>query len=226
MLNFPMSPLLRQFLDPSVPSLKICGVTRTEDAEQLVGHHVPALGVNFWPRSKRYCPPDSAALFLPALKDRILRVGVFVNADPDDVSRLIRDDLIDLVQFHGDESPGYCERFTALGHPFIKALGVQSSGDLLHARTFHASAILLDAHAPGVYGGTGRTIDWTTARSFRDEHPECPLILAGGITPDNAAAALEAVHPAALDVASGSESSPGIKDLTKISALLTACLSR
>jgi phosphoribosylanthranilate isomerase len=218
-----MHTLLQQFLDPAVSSLKVCGVTLRTDAEQLVAHRVPALGVNFWPRSKRYCPPAEATVFLPALKDRILRVGVFVNADPEEVARLFEEDLIDLAQFHGDETEGDCMTFATRGLPFIKALGVKSPEDLESATGYHASAILLDAYAPGIYGGTGQTIDWTTARAFRDQHPALPLILAGGITPDNAAAALDAVHPAALDVASGSESEPGIKDFHKVAALLAAC---
>lgn len=221
-----MPTLLRQFLDPTVPSLKVCGVTLRTDAEQLVAHRVPALGVNFWPQSKRYCPPAEAAGFLSPLKDRILRVGVFVNADPEEVAGLFRDDLIDLAQFHGDETEGDCAVFALRELPFIKALGVKSPDDLDCATGYHASAVLLDAHAPGVYGGTGQTIDWTTARAFRDQHPALPLILAGGITPENAAAALEAVRPAALDVASGSESEPGIKDFRKVAALLAACQGR
>lgn len=201
----------------------MCGVTRPDDAEQLATLGVPALGVNFWPQSKRYCAPESAAQFLPALRGRILRVGVFVNPDPDLPARLLHDGLIDLIQFHGDESPADCAPFAARHLPFLKALGVKSASSLDHAPDFQACGILLDAHAPGLYGGTGHTIDWNLARTFIQHHPQLPLILAGGITPANAAAAVAAVHPAALDVASGSESSPGLKDFTKVTALLTAC---
>lgn len=214
-----MPDLLTNFLDPSAPSLKVCGVTLPDDAEQLAALGVPALGVNFWPQSKRYCSPESAANFLPALKDRILRVGVFVNSGPELPAQLFQDGLIDLIQFHGDETPEDCVAFAALNIPFIKAIGVNSAASLEHSEDYRAAGLLLDAHAPGIYGGTGETIDWTLARQFIDSHPDLPLILAGGITPDNAADALATVRPAALDVASGSESEPGIKDFTKVSAL-------
>ena len=177
------------------------------------------MGVNFWPQSKRYCAPESAATFLPAAKGRILRVGVFVNPDPALIRDLLDRDLLDLVQFHGDESPEFCRQF---GSPFLKAIGVESPDSLATTAEFGAAGILLDAHAPGAYGGTGRTIDWSLAANFVEEHPTLPVVLAGGITPENAAAALRAVHPAALDVASGAESAPGIKDFQKIQALLAS----
>lgn len=218
-----MSTLLQRFLDPATTSLKVCGITLADDAARLAELGVPALGVNFWSHSKRYCSEESAVSFLTAVRGRILRVGVFVNAGPDLVSRLLDDDLIDLAQFHGDESPEYCHRFADRGYPFIKALGVQTPDDLSQARQFRAIGLLLDAHAPGLYGGTGRTIDWIAARAFLESNLDLPLILAGGITPENAVTAREAVRPAALDVASGSESAPGIKDFTKVQALLDAC---
>lgn len=218
-----MSTLLHDFLDPATTSLKVCGVTLPEDAACLAALGVPALGVNFWPASKRFCPVDSAAPFLTEARDRILRVGVFVNADPGEVSGLLDRDLIDLAQFHGDESPEYCHRFADHGYPFIKAIGVRTPDDLRQARDFRAAGLLVDAHAPGVYGGTGRAIDWKTARDFIDTNPDLPLILAGGITPENAAEARNAVRPAALDVASGSESTPGIKDFSKVRSLFAAC---
>ncbi len=213
--------MLDRFLDPSFPSLKICGVTRAADAERLAVLGVDALGVNFWPQSKRFLAPESAG-FLPALAGKILRVGVFVNAGQELPKRLFRDGLIDLVQLHGDESPDECCRFAESGIPFIKALGVRGPADLDRARDFNARGILLDAHAPGVYGGTGETIDWHLARRFAGENPDIPVILAGGITPENAAEALATGKPAAIDVASGAEQSPGIKDFTKIEALLAA----
>lgn len=215
-----MSPA--RFLSPARPSLKICGVTFAEDAERLAELGVDALGANFWPKSKRYLAPELAG-FLRDLDGRILRVGVFVNAGPDLPRRLFDEGLIDVIQLHGDETPADARPFVEAGIPFLKALGVRNEDDLEAARNFRASGILLDAHAPGVYGGTGRTIDWALARSFVEQHPDLPLILAGGITAENAAAAIEAVRPAALDIASGAESSPGVKDFDKVAALLAAC---
>ena len=211
-----------RFLSPTPTSLKICGVTTAADAEQLAALGVDALGANFWPQSKRFLAPERAD-FLRGLAGRILRVGVFVNAGPDLPRRLFDEGLIDVVQLHGDEQPADARFLIEAGIPFLKALGVQGPDDLRRARDFGAAGILLDAHAPGVYGGTGQTIDWTLARSFVEQHPDLPLILAGGITADNAAAAIDAVRPAALDIASGAESGPGVKDFAKVAALLAAC---
>jgi phosphoribosylanthranilate isomerase len=214
-------PLLARFLDPSTVSLKICGVTTRADAERLVGMGVDALGVNFWPKSKRYLPPDEAAWLLD-LAGKILRVGVFVNEPPGLPLRLIRDGLIDVVQLHGDETPADAAAFSDAGIPFIKAIGVKTRADLSRATEYGAAAVLLDAHAPGVYGGTGEVFDWQVAADFRVENPELPLLLAGGIVPENAALAASTVGPAALDIASGAESSPGVKDFQKVAAFLAA----
>ena len=214
-------PLLARFLDPATVALKICGVTTRDDAEQLVALGVDALGVNFWPQSKRFLAPENAG-WLRELAGRILRVGVFVNAPAAHALRLIRDGLLDVVQLHGDETPEDTLPYQNAGIPFFKALGVRTRGDLAGAADFGAHAILLDAYAPGIHGGTGVTFDWNTAIDFKSRHPSLPLILAGGIVPENAALAAATVRPAALDVASGAELSPGLKDFQKVSALLAA----
>jgi len=212
---------LQRFLDPAAVSLKICGITRRGDAAQLIALGVHALGVNFWPCSKRYLAPAEAAWLLE-VAGNILRVGVFVNAPVELPLRLMSDGLLDVIQLHGDETPADAEAYRAANIPFIKAIGVKSRGDLVHAGDYGAAAILLDAHAPGVYGGTGEVFDWNVASDFRKRHPGLPLILAGGIAPDNAGLAVRHVRPAALDVASGAEIAPGIKDFSKIQALLIA----
>lgn len=213
--------LLERFLDPAHVSLKICGVTLESDAERLVGLGVDALGVNFWPRSKRYLDPQHAA-WLHGMAGRILRVGVFVNEDSELPLRLMREGLLDVVQLHGDERPQDALPYQEAGVPFFKAIGVGTTGDLGRAADFGASAILLDAHAPGVYGGTGETFDWNSAIEFKARHPAIPVVLAGGVVPGNAALAAATVRPAAVDVASGAEASPGIKDFSKVAALLAA----
>ncbi len=213
--------LLDRFLDPATVSLKICGVTMRGDAERLVTLGVDALGVNFWPKSKRYLAPENAG-WLRDLAGRILRVGVFVNEDPGLPLRLMREGLIDAVQLHGDETPEDALPYQNAGVPFFKAIGVKTIEDLARAADFGARAILLDAHAPGVYGGTGETFDWNSALDFKTRHPKIPVILAGGIVPENTASAAETVHPAALDIASGAELSPGLKDFEKVSAILAA----
>jgi len=210
---------LERFLDPSSVSLKICGITREGDARELIALGVEALGVNFWPGSKRYHPPEEAG-WLAGYAGRIARVGVFVNAPVALPLRLHRDGLLDLVQLHGDETPEDAAALRDAGVPFIKAVGVKSLDELERAVDYGAVAMLLDAHAPGVFGGTGRMFDWSVAVDFKSRHPTLPIILAGGIVPENAAAAVRTVRPAALDVASGAEHSPGVKDLAKVSRLL------
>jgi len=212
---------LERFLDPAVVSLKICGVTTRSDAERLAALGVDAIGLNFWPRSKRYLAPQQAC-WLAELSGYVLRVGVFVNEPPAVPLQLIHEGLLDVVQLHGDETADDVVIYQNEGIPFFKAIGVKTPDDLAHAVDYHANAVLLDAHAPGVYGGTGETFDWDAALEFKKRHPDLPVILAGGIVPENAALAARTVHPAALDIASGAELSPGIKDFDKVVALLAA----
>ncbi len=213
--------LLARFLSPATVSLKICGVTTRDDAQRLADQGMDAMGVNFWPDSKRHLAPEHAAWLLD-MAGKILRVGVFVNAAPELPVRLVGEGLLDAVQLHGDESPQDTLIYQNSGIAFFKAIGVKTRDNLQHAADFGATAILLDAHAPGIYGGTGATFDWSVAVDFKSRHPDIPLILAGGITAENAAAAATLVGPAALDVASGAEISPGIKDFSKVAALLAA----
>lgn len=195
-----------------------------EDARRLIELGVPALGINFWPGSKRYLRPEDAS-FLKDLAGKILRIGVFVNAPPELPIRLFKEGLLDAIQLHGDEKPADAAPFVAAGIPFIKAIGVKTLADLSLAPAFGAQAILLDAHAPGVYGGTGEAFDWKVANAFKAEHPELPILLAGGIIPENASLAATTVRPVALDVASGAEISPGVKDFDKVVRLLEALQS-
>lgn len=218
-------PPLDLFLDPTVTSLKICGVTTREDASRLVELGVDALGVNFWPKSKRYLSAEQAD-WLKELEGKILRVGVFVNEDAALPLRLVREGYLDLVQLHGDEQPEDAAPFRDAGVPFIKAIGVKTIADLDRAMDYGAAGILLDAHAPGIYGGTGEVFDWEVASEFRRNHPGLAVILAGGIIPQNAALAVMSVQPAALDIASGAEISPGIKDFEKVEAFIKALPSR
>ena len=177
---------------------------------------VHALGANFWPRSKRYLDPLNAG-FLKDLADRILRVGVFVNAGTRQPRELFELGLIDAVQLHGDEPAGDLDILAAAGIPLIRSASLDQASP-----PAGGAALLLDAHAPGVYGGTGTTIDWSAAARFVREHPGLPVILAGGIVPENAAEAVRTVRPRAIDVASGAEISPGLKDPDKVRALLAA----
>ncbi len=214
-------PSLEHFLNSSTVSLKICGVTSGGDAHQLAALGVDALGVNFWPQSKRYLAPEDAH-WLRELAGKILRVGVFVNEPTELPLRLVREGYLDVVQLHGDETPEDAAAFRNAGIPFIKAIGVKTLANLDRAAEYGATAILLDAHAPGVYGGTGEVFDWEIASDFRRQHPHLPILLAGGIVAENAGLAAMSVQPAALDIASGAETAPGIKDFKKVSAFLAA----
>ena len=213
--------MLERFLNPKHTSLKVCGVRTKSDAEQLAELGVEALGVNFWPQSKRYLDPAEAG-FLPELQGRILRVGVFVNAGTQLPFRLHENGLIDVAQLHGDEPDEEILFLQDHGVPVFRALGIANGRDLEAAAECPADGVLLDAHAPGIYGGTGNTIDWDAAVGFVAIHPDVPVILAGGITPENAAEAARTVRPAAVDTASGSESAPGVKDMVKVVKLLEA----
>ena len=212
-----------EFLGSNRTSLKICGVTMRSDAEKLAAMGVHAVGFNFWPLSKRYLDPRPN-LWMKELAGGILRVGVFVNESGDLPYRLYGEGMIDVVQLHGDETPEHVGGFVKAGIPVIKAVGVRDVSDIDAAGSYGSDAVLLDAHAPKVFGGTGETFDWGLANAFGKRHPAIPMILAGGITPENAGQAVGEVRPVALDVASGAEVSPGVKDFGKVAALLEACV--
>ena len=209
--------MLEAFLSPS-PSLKICGVTTKSDASRLASLGVHALGLNFWPQSKRYCSPKLASQIAPQLAGDILRVGVFVNNARPLAADLIDECLIDVVQLHGDETEEDIHHFLDQNIPVIRAVSATKLPTFsLPQKNF---ALLIDTPAGSDYGGTGKTFDWSLAANFQKANPQIPLILAGGLNPTNAAEALAALKPAALDIASGAELSPGHKDFDKVQSLL------
>lgn len=210
-------PMLADFFS-STPSLKICGVTTLEDAATLAELHVSALGFNFWPSSKRYCSPKKASTIASHVAGDILRVGVFVNNSRPLAADLIDECLIDVVQLHGDETLDDISYFLDQNIPVIRAVSATNLPDYpLPEKNF---ALLIDTPAGTDYGGTGKTFDWSLAADFKKANPQIPLILAGGLNPTNAAEALAAIHPAALDIASGAELFPGHKDFDKVRSLL------
>lgn len=209
--------MLLPFLSPT-PSLKICGVTTLADTTALAELGVHALGFNFWPSSKRYCSPEIAAEIAPSVSKKILRVGVFVNNAIPLAEELIAQDLIDVVQLHGDETLDDINHFLEQNIPVIRAVSATKLPSTpLPTRNF---ALLIDTPAGSDYGGTGKTFDWSLASDFIKENPDTPVILAGGLTPENAAEALQQVRPVALDIASGAETAPGQKDFQKVKSLL------
>jgi phosphoribosylanthranilate isomerase len=202
------------------PKIKFCGIARLEDAEQAAELGAWALGMIFWPRSPRRCSTDEAAAIAAALKRRIELAGVFVDAHLDEVAALADALELTLIQLHGDEGPAYCaEVARRTGAKVIKAARVRGRADVRALQAFQTDFHLLDAYAPGRPGGTGETFAWELAA----EHPrDRPLILSGGLTAENVGAAIAAVRPFAVDVASGVEAEPGVKDHAKMTAFAQA----
>jgi phosphoribosylanthranilate isomerase len=205
---------------PDVPRIKVCGITTHEDAEHAVALGVWAIGLNFWPRSARRCDPGTAAEIAATIKRRAEVVGVFVNAKLAHVTATAEAVGLTMIQFHGDEGPSFCaEAARRTGCKIIKAARVHSGADIQALAAFHVDYHLLDSHVRGQRGGTGETFAWELTRKHRGR---VPLILSGGLTPENVAEAIEVVRPFAVDVASGVESEPGRKDPAKVEAFVAA----
>jgi phosphoribosylanthranilate isomerase len=203
--------------------IKFCGITNLDDAERAVAAGAWAIGLIFWPRSPRRCEFDAAVQIAAAVKRRVEVAGVFVNATLDHVADTADAVGLTLLQFHGDEGPVYCgEAARRTGCKVIKAVRVRSGADVQALSAFHTDYHLLDSYAAGVPGGTGETFSWEIARGHRGR---VPMILSGGLTPDNVVEAIAAVGPYAVDVASGVERSPGVKDPDKLQAFAAAVRS-
>jgi phosphoribosylanthranilate isomerase len=202
-----------------VTQVKICGVTRLEDAEEAVRLGAWAIGLNHHHASPRRVDPGTATEIGAAVKRRAEVVGVFVNPTLEEVARAAEDESLTMVQLHGDEGPAFCaEVARRTGCKVIKAVRVRSQADIRSAEVFRTDYHLLDAHRPGVYGGTGEVFDWRLVAPPRES--EIPIILGGGLTPDNVAEAIGIAHPLAVDVASGVESAPGVKDHELMAAFM------
>jgi phosphoribosylanthranilate isomerase len=190
--------------------VKICGITRLQDLHAACDAGADALGFVFYEKSPRKVSVETAAALVRALPPFVQSVGLFVNAEPAFIESVLKAVPLDLLQFHGDETPAGCARF---GRPYIKAVRVNRDTDLLKcAADFDAArGLLLDAFVPGVPGGTGERFDWSLIP------PNLPkrVILSGGLTSDNVAQAIQNVRPWAVDVSSGVESAKGIKDAQK-----------
>ncbi|MHB1231772.1 MAG: phosphoribosylanthranilate isomerase [Burkholderiales bacterium] len=195
--------------------VKICGITRVEDALACARLGADAIGLVFYAPSPRHVSVAQARAIMVALPPFITTVGLFVDARPAEVQAVLSQLPLDMLQFHGDEAPEYCRAF---GRPYLKALRVKPGPDLVqYASAFaEAKGLLLDAHVEGIAGGTGQAFDW----SLIPAQLPLPVILSGGLSPANVTAAIRHVRPAAVDVSSGVEAAKGIKDADKIAAFM------
>jgi phosphoribosylanthranilate isomerase len=203
-----------------VPRLKFCGITSLEDARLATEAGAWALGTILWPGSERRCEPEEAARIASTLRRQVEIAGVFVNQPLDEVCGLAEGIGLTLVQLHGDEGPSFCSEVARrTGARIIKAARVGGGSDVQAMEAFHTDFHLLDTRRPGHWGGTGETFDWELTGLRRTS---VPLILSGGLTPENVAGAIAATAPYAVDVASGTEASPGVKDPEKLRAFAEA----
>lgn len=194
---------------PAPARVKVCGVTSVGDALAAARLGADAIGFNFWHGSRRFVPPDAAGAIVRRLPAGIVAFGVFVDPDRDEVLRAVEASGVGAVQLHGDEPPELC---VSLPVPVVKAIRVGGPHDLAPLASYEVRAFLLDSRSPG-YGGSGVPFDWGLAAEVARE---LPVILAGGLTPENVAEAVRAVRPLAVDVASGVETAPGVKDAARM----------
>jgi phosphoribosylanthranilate isomerase len=203
-----------------VTRVKICGITRPQDAELAASLGAWAIGFILWPGSKRHADPAVAAGISRALQRRVERVGVFVNQPLDEIAGLVDALGLSYVQLHGDEGPSFCTAVAQrTGARVIKAMRIAHAADLRDLDRFHTDLHLLDTAVKGFVGGSGQSWDWGLAAQRRSK---IPFLLSGGLTPENVAEGIAAVHPWGVDVASGVESTPGVKDPDKLQAFFDA----
>ncbi|MEK7844407.1 MAG: phosphoribosylanthranilate isomerase [Pseudomonadota bacterium] len=195
--------------------VKVCGITRSEDATIAVQLGVDAIGFVFWRKSARYINPLMASQIAAHIPPFVCTVGVYVDPEFDWVEETAKVAKLNLLQFHGDETPEFCNQFS---QPYIKAIRVKQDTDLLQCaeRYNTAKGLLLDTYTTNMPGGTGHAFDW----SLIPQHLPMPLILSGGLNSSNVAMAIQQIQPWAVDVSSGVEVSKGIKDEKKIFAFM------
>jgi phosphoribosylanthranilate isomerase len=208
---------------PRPPRIKFCGITGLDDAQRAVEAGAWALGLILFSGSPRRCPLPDAERIAGALRRQAEICGVFVNAPLDEVAAVADGLGLTMVQLHGDEGPSFCaEVARRTGAKVMKAARVRTGADVTALAKFHTDFHLLDAHQAGRYGGTGETFDWQLVTQRRSD---IPLVLSGGLTPDNVADAIRATSPYAVDTASGTEARPGVKDPEKLRAFAAAVAS-
>ena len=200
--------------------VKICGTTNLEDARLAAELGAWALGLIFWPGSPRRCDPAVGEEIGAELRRALEVVGVFVNATLDEVAELADRCSLSILQLHGDEGPAFCrEAARRTGCKVMKAVRVKDAGSIRALASYEVDYHLLDAYVPGHRGGTGETFQWDLIEAH-DRH--VPIVLSGGLTPDNVGDGIRTVHPFAVDSASGTEAAPGLKDPAKLEAFFRA----
>jgi phosphoribosylanthranilate isomerase len=195
--------------------IKICGITNIGDAYWAAEFEADALGFIFYPKSRRSITPERAKEIIQKLPGSMGRVGVFVNQEIQAVKEIVSFCGLRLIQLHGDESPQYCAQFPR--STLIKTVSVCTEEEVQKLVNYPVKAILVDAHEPGLYGGTGKNSDWALALKVKKTHS---LILAGGLNRENIKRAIDTVRPCAVDINSGVETSPGKKDPYKIREIM------
>lgn len=203
-----------------VVRVKICGITNASDALAAVQAGADALGFIFAPRSPRCISWREAGAIIAQLPPFVARVGVFVDADISAIRQAIHESGINHVQLHGDEAPGFADDIPL---PVIKAFRIADESSITPLKDYPAAALLLDSYTPGQHGGTGATFNWELAVKAKTSRK--PIILAGGLTPENVAEAVRRVQPYAVDVSSGVETKPGHKDHDKVRRFISAAKS-
>ncbi len=200
--------------------VKVCGITNLNDALSACHSGADAVGFILYPKSKRFIKAKEVRKITSQLPPFLTKVGVFVNEDPRDVLEILSYAHLDFAQLHGDETPEECDYVGA--NRVIKVFRLKSEEEVEKIRPYvgKVRAILLDTYDSKVYGGTGKPFDWKVALRVREEFPELPLILSGGLTPENVKRAVETVKPYAVDVSSGVEAEPGVKDGEKVRAFV------
>ncbi len=200
--------------------VKICGITRVEDAINATQHGADAIGLVFYGPSPRSIDVTTAARIVASLPPFVSAVGLFVNASAAEISHVLSSVKLHVLQFHGDESPSDCRQY---GLPYIKAVSVKDDTNLLQYALDYADAqgLLLDTHVDGQRGGTGQVFDWTRVPA----NLSLPVVLAGGLNADNVGTAIRQVRPYAVDVSGGVEATKGIKDAAKIAAFMRGVLN-
>ena len=197
--------------------IKICGITEVDDALKIAEMGINALGFIFYPKSKRYILPDKTKEIIKHLPPLINTVGVFVNEKKENVIDVLNRCPIDILQFHGDEKPEYCNQFNK---KIIKAFRVNRDFSFDVFCKFPVSAFLLDSHVSGEYGGTGVVFDWDVAVKAKKYGK---IILSGGLNPENLLSAVAKVNPYGVDISSGVEIKPGKKDISKVEEIVKIC---